>query len=433
MVIPIGEAKSIDDAVARWKEEASRGMLHRGRSREESEAAYSNAGATLRRLIWDPLSPALRDADRVFVIPDGSLNLVNLAALPSEDGGYLIENGPLVHYLSTERDLAPGKGELEGVVLLAVGRPDYDAKALFASLQTKKRTPDVPSKDGSSAEAGTIMIASAGTYRGQHSERESFSLLKFKPLPATGKETGEIVDLWRKHAPNDSPGQTKAVELRDVAASETELKRLACGHRVLHLATHGFFLGSGDNPAPAAGRGIGGLQETPIASSNATSATSLPASSASATPGTTEESPLLLSGLVLAGANHRSAAGEGEDDGILTAEEIASLDLSGVEWAVLSACETGVGDIRAGEGVFGLRRAFRVAGASTLIMSLWSVDDEATRSWMKSLYEARLIDRAGTAEAARHASLQVLHDRRARRQSAHPFYWAAFVAAGDWR
>jgi CHAT domain-containing protein len=173
-------------------------------------------------------------------------------------------------------------------------------------------------------------------------------------------------------------------------------------------------------------RGIGGLEKT--TPSKAGNKKGVAKSSAAG-----GENPLLLSGLVLAGANHRSLAADNEDDGILTAEEIASLDLSGVEWAVLSACETGVGDIRVGEGVFGLRRAFQTAGAGTLIMSLWSVDDESTRSWMKSLYEARLIDGLDTAESVRRASLAVLHERRARKQSTHPFFWGAFVGAGDWR
>jgi CHAT domain-containing protein len=104
-----------------------------------------------------------------------------------------------------------------------------------------------------------------------------------------------------------------------------------------------------------------------------------------------------------------------------------------VEWVVLSACDTGVGDIRTGEGVFGLRRAFQVAGAGTLILSLWSVDDAATREWMRALYEGRLEQKLDTAEAVRQASLSVLERRRAAGESTHPFYWAAFVAAGDWR
>ena len=122
-----------------------------------------------------------------------------------------------------------------------------------------------------------------------------------------------------------------------------------------------------------------------------------------------------------------------EDDGILTAEEVASLDLEGVEWAVLSACDTGVGEIKAGEGVFGLRRAFQVAGARTVVMSLWSVEDQSTRAWMRALYEGRFERHLSTADAVHQASLTVLRDRRAKGQSTHPFFWAAFVAAGDWR
>ena len=102
-------------------------------------------------------------------------------------------------------------------------------------------------------------------------------------------------------------------------------------------------------------------------------------------------------------------------------------------WAVLSACDTGLGEIRAGEGVFGLRRAFQVAGARTVIMSLWSVDDQATRAWMRALYEARLRQGLSTADAVRAASVSVLRERRAKKQSTLPFYWAAFVAAGDWK
>jgi hypothetical protein len=123
---------------------------------------------------------------------------------------------------------------------------------------------------------------------------------------------------------------------------------------------------------------------------------------------------------------------EQRDNGILTAEEVASLDLHGTEWAVLSACETGLGEIKAGEGVVGLRRAFQIAGVRTVIMSLWSVEDQATRAWMRALYQERFQNGASTAEAVRNASVRMLRDRRAHGQSPHPFYWAAFVAAGDW-
>jgi CHAT domain-containing protein len=135
----------------------------------------------------------------------------------------------------------------------------------------------------------------------------------------------------------------------------------------------------------------------------------------------------------LAGANRRRTVGLDEDDGILTAEEVAGLNLNGVEWAVLSACDTGLGEIRAGEGVFGLRRAFQVAGARTVIMSLWPVDDQATRAWMRALYDARFRSALSTADAVHTASVTVLRDRRSKKQSTLPVYWAAFVAAGDWK
>jgi CHAT domain-containing protein len=93
----------------------------------------------------------------------------------------------------------------------------------------------------------------------------------------------------------------------------------------------------------------------------------------------------------------------------------------------------GLGEIRASEGVFGLRRAFAVARARTTIMSLWSVEDRSTREWMTALYRSRLIERRTTAEAVREASRALLQSRRARSLNTHPFFWAWFVAAGDWR
>jgi CHAT domain-containing protein len=185
------------------------------------------------------------------------------------------------------------------------------------------------------------------------------------------------------------------------------------------LATHGFFLGSGCSGGERGSRGIGGV----------TAATgSRPASPQATDP------VLSLSGLAFAGANRRSETGAGADDGILTAEEIASMNLTGVDWVVLSACDTGVGRIQAREGVVGLRRAFQIAGAGTLIMSLWPVEDRAAREWMCALYQTRLDSPhvVGAAQAVREASVRVLRERRAQARSTHPFYWAAFVAAGDW-
>ena len=104
-----------------------------------------------------------------------------------------------------------------------------------------------------------------------------------------------------------------------------------------------------------------------------------------------------------------------------------------MRWVVLSACGSGLGDVVAGEGVFGLRRAFQTAGAATLIMSLWDVDDVATRRWMRGLYTARMLRGLPVAESVRSASIGVLAELRRNGSSTHPWTWAAFVASGDWR
>jgi CHAT domain-containing protein len=148
----------------------------------------------------------------------------------------------------------------------------------------------------------------------------------------------------------------------------------------------------------------------------------------------TAENPLALAGLALAHANSRRAGDAlDSDDGILTAEEVAGMNLQGTQWVVLSACDTGLGEIKSGEGVFGLRRAFQIAGARTVIMSLWSVQDDATAQWMRLLYEARLREKVDSSEAVRSATIRLLESRRAQKLSTHPFYWGAFVAAGAWQ
>jgi CHAT domain-containing protein len=203
----------------------------------------------------------------------------------------------------------------------------------------------------------------------------------------------------------------KATVLTERQATEAALKQLN-GPAVLHVATHGFFL-----PDEAKGANANMFGPAPVV---------------------TGENPLLRSGLIMAGANQR-ASGAGED-GVLTAAEVAGLSLWGTKLVVLSACETGLGDVVNGAGVYGLRRALVLAGSETQVMSLWQVDDDATRDLMSDYY-ARLEKGQGRSEAMRSAQLAMLRAdlKESRKQSrstqahTHPYYWAPFISSGDWR
>jgi CHAT domain-containing protein len=388
-VLPLGPAQMIDVLVSQWRSDIAAGA---GASAQSEAATRSQvSGAALRKLVWDPLTAKLADARRVFIVPDGTLSLVPFAALPIGQSSFLLERAPVIHYLSSERDVVTSaRGEPRSGGLLAIGGPAFDNAIPTA---TKPHA---------------IVRAAEQICGGLQG-------IRFQPLAGALQEVSEISRVWNAYA-TSTGGSASASVLVGRAASETAFKQEAGNYRVLHLATHGFFL-TGDcttTAAPAGTRAVGGLASI----------------SAPARPA---ENPLLLSGLALAGANRRRSAAPDADDGILTAQEVASLSLGGVEWAVLSACDTAVGEIKNGEGVLGLRRAFQIAGAHTVIMSLWSVDDQATRAWMRALYEARFAKQLSTDQAVHEASLTLLKDRRSRHLSTNPFYWAAFVAAGDWK
>ena len=399
LAVALGSARDIDGEVAEIRSRIRQVSTAPGRSSGPMEATYRKTGGALRARVWDPIEPLLGAARRVFVVPDGALHFLNFAALPNDGPGYLVESAPLIQYLSAERDLVAGSASRggSGHGLLALGSPAFRASELFAAL--------APSSPADSGDASPVKPATF--FRGQRSTCGSFESLDFQPIPASGAEVQEIAGLWRRSAGND-----EVIVLTGTQASETALKTLARGRRVLHLATHGFFVS--DECPSVAKAGLGGtLRMSPAE--------------------ITGENPLLLSGLALAGANLRSFAGEREDDGILTAEEISALDLDGVELTVLSACDTGLGTIEASEGVLGMRRAFQVAGAGAVVMSLWQVEDEMVRRWMSSFYRRRFDEDRTTAAAARMADLELLRERRRRGESTHPFYWAGFVVAAGVR
>jgi CHAT domain-containing protein len=368
-VLRLGGAARIESLVARWRAEIDRERGSLGRAAENNEAQYRAAAKALRQAVWDPVASRLGNAARVYIVPDGALQLVNFDSLPSAGGGYLVETGPLLHMLSAERDLTASAPAPSGTELLAVADPQFQARPA----------------GNPGARAATA------TWRGAASSCADFASLQFASLPGSLAEVQSIQRIWN--------GQGwHGLTLTGGNATEGAVKSMAAGKRVVHIATHGFFL---DAQCPG----------DPVA----------------------RENPLLRAGLALAGANRRQAAAANQDDGILTAEEAAALDLEDTEWVVLSGCDTGTGDVSAGEGVLGLRRAFQEAGARTLIASLWPVDDREARQWMGTLYRARFRDGKGTAEAVREADVSQLRARRKAGASTHPFYWAGFVAVGDWR
>ncbi len=219
------------------------------------------------------------------------------------------------------------------------------------------------------------------------------SSVQFGPLPGTAAEAAAIAKLLPR-------AQIKT----GADASESAVKA-AHGPSILHIASHGFFFDSTALQPDASTRGLKPIDAAP--------------------PQATLQFPLLRSGLALAGANARQG-GDGED-GLLTAIEAASLDLTGTRLVVLSACETGVGEVKSGDGVHGLRRAFAMAGAETVVMSLWPVSDTATTDLMVGYYE-HLLAGQGRAAALRDVQLRLLKEKR----RSHPFYWASFVTAGRW-
>jgi CHAT domain-containing protein len=314
-------------------------------------------------MVTAEIRPLLGGARHLLVSPDGALNLLPFDLLVDEEGRYLVERYQIT-YLTSGRDLlrlGEPFGSQSGPVIIA--DPDYD-------------------------EGGAPATSEGGT------RSASLGETTWRRLPGTAEEAAAITRLL---------GDVTTLVGAD--ATEEALKALH-GPRILHLATHGFFLA--DQIAPHGERGVVRVDRDAPES------------------GLTKlEDPLLRSGLVLSGANLRKSQSE---DGIVTASEVSGLDLWGTKLVVLSACESGVGEVKNGRGVYGLRRTLVLAGAESLVMSLWQVADQATRDLMVRYY-TYLRDGHGRTDALRRARLDLLAGKRWR----HPYYWAAFVPSGDWR
>ncbi|GHV92470.1 hypothetical protein AGMMS50268_29730 [Spirochaetia bacterium] len=349
---------------------------------EQARIIYDVSGAALYNTVWKPLEASLGGAKTVYYSVSGLLHKIAFNALPAEGGARLADKYGL-NLVSSTREIARLARSASDTVQLG-------SAVLYGGLQYNTGVDNMRTTAQSYRSVGGAVLASAlpadPTRGGAWVE-----------LPATRREVQNIQGYLAGRRITNTLYQ-------DNFGIEESFKALSGGKTALiHLATHGFFLA--DVPARNNDRDRdqmtrGGSRAALAAAAN----------------------PLLRSGLVLSGGNHAWTGEpvEGVEDGILTADEIARLNLIGARLVVLSACQTGLGDVNNSEGVFGLQRAFKLAGVETLIMSLWEVDDTATAKLMDTFYREWLSGRSRQA-AFKEAQRQVRADYPA------PFYWAAFV------
>nr|QKW93719.1 photosystem I assembly protein Ycf3 [Vitiosangium cumulatum] len=362
--VDLGPAAAIDQAASTFRDALA-----------SSDAAWQGPAQALYSLAFRPLLPLLGNARRLFLAPDGQLNLVPFDAL--HDGKSLLVDSFHFTYLTSGKDLLPRPQDIppsRSVVVLA--DPDFGA--------TPSTAP------GEQRQSPALAQRSASAERFFSNLRADLARQTWAPLPGTRQEAEAIQQLL-----------PQAQLFLGAEASKQRLLTLSAPG-VLHIATHGFFLE--DSATPEDSRAVGHFG----ALSGASATQNLP-------------DPLLRSGLVLSGA--AAQVPQSPDSALATALELAGLDLWGTELVVLSACETGRGDVKLGQGVYGLRRALISAGAETVVSSLWKVNDDTTHQLMQGYYRHLLAGRPRVS-ALREAMLEV------RQAHPHPYAWAPFIALG---
>ena len=383
-LVDLGSASHIDEVLTRFRadldatENESRGI---GVIRELSPGNLAVEGGALRKAIFDPLASAIGDSRHLIIAPDGELNLLSFGILPLGGEEYLIDRF-VIEYVGSSRELIrlgeKGGRHASGVSVI-VADPDFDCTDAEVSGDTDR---DVLPR-----------LVSKAVTRGD---------MQFPALPGTRVE-GELV---AKLLPD-------AVRLFGREATVSRITEFHCP-RILHMATHGFFCPDqepdGGPPPPnifeSRLRELAGVFDH---------------------LDLTRESEFLRSGLVLSGINLWARGGNPPPEmraGILTALDILAAEFLGTELVVLSACNTGLGTVHHGEGVFGLRRAFALAGAKSLVMTLWRVDDRSAQEIMVAFYKSILEGRP-KAIALRDAQLGL------KARNPDPAVWGAFIYQGD--
>ena len=369
--VDLGPAHAIDSLVQQYQSIMSDAMREQiTDDTAASNGKYHDISLALYRYLVTPLENTMQDEVEIIVSADGALNLLPFETLTKDGQRYLIEDHQFV-YLTSGRDVLNESPGADGRDAIIMADPDFmsDPSAL-PSLAVTQPSP------------------LAGV-RGNTDTPECLGSM-FSPLPATHAEGSSVAQRLRESTNLD------VSFLESDRAREGTLKHLQQAPRILHIATHGYFCER--------------VEETLMSN------------------------PLLRSGLLLAGANRTigqlSREQSGSEDGILTALEVSGLNLVGTDLVVLSACQTGLGEVLNGEGVFGLRRAFQLAGAQSLIMSMFAVPDESTATIMERFYDNWLSGDSKSV-ALRNASLSMLAERRENGQSTHPLFWGGFIFAGN--
>ncbi|MBF0271566.1 MAG: tetratricopeptide repeat protein [Magnetococcales bacterium] len=352
------------------------------------------AGQETHEVVWAPLKEALGERKVVYVVPDGLLNILPFNALVDEEGAYLAKTLDL-HILTSSRDLVPSEIPAAQGGLMILAGPDYDSDKVV----DRQVLQEIEGKRSASGELKEGMRAFSQGMRGLH----------FDPLPGAEKEgkliLGQAGDP-KKTGQSGDPNQNNRLFLK-FDAQEKVVQSIDAPPEVLHIATHGFFLKADDS-----------LRKRLLKMQRGGEVSIPP-------PG---DNPLLRSGLAFAGINSNAAfLGEIDtrNDGVLTALEVLGLDLTGTRLTVLSACETGLGEIHEGEGVYGLRRSFQEAGSESVIASLWEVSDAGTQALMTGLYK-RLLNGKTPHESLREARLELMDSQ----EWSYPYIWSAFMLVG---
>ena len=389
--IELGPAADIDRAIDAWRDEP------------RNDAAHP-VSRRLAQMVWQPLAAELDDAQLVLVAPDGQFNFLPWGALPdlTKPDAYLIERLTFAAVGSGRQvvELARRPFQPAPDRLLAVGGVDYNHRAAAGA-------PELAAQPTS---ADTIIVAATRTTRAAVFAGDKPP--SFSKLSGTLPEVNAIAGLFGRA----TGGPAKVVS--GTEASKEQVRKMLPGHRYIHLATHGYF-------AP---------ESVKAADPFNLDALSLESAGRMGQGEVRGFYPGLVAGLAWAGANVPAkdpiTGALDIGSGVMTAEEVEGLDLTGCELAVLSACDTGRGKVAGGQGVMGLQRAFHQAGVRTVVANLWLADDAAARKLM-TLFYANLWGEKHLppAEAMRQAQLAMLNE--AVGIGALPRFWAGWVLSGD--